>query len=57
MLSLPINNLQDYIFSLHILLMTSKGATRQYNSYCLRVGVASLYPTKRVEVFAIELFG
>lgn len=57
MLRLPINNLEGNIFSLHMLLMTSRGATRQYNSYCLRVGLAPLYPTKRVEVFAIELFG
>lgn len=32
---LPINNLQGYIFSLHILLMTSSRATRQYNSNSL----------------------
>ena len=57
MLRLPINNLQGYIFSLHILLITPRGATRQYNSYSLRVGVASLCPTKNVEVFVIEMFG
>jgi hypothetical protein len=54
---LPINNLQGYVFSLHILLMTSRGATRQYNSYSLRVGVASQCPTKTVEVFVIGPFG
>ena len=57
MLRLPINNLQGYIFSLHILLMTSRGATRQYNSYSPRVGVASLCPMKTVDVFVIEVFG
>lgn len=54
---LPINNLQGYIFSLHILLMTSRGATRQYNSYSLRAGVASQCPTKTVEVFVIGPLG
>ena len=57
MLRLPINNLQGYIFSLHILLMTSRVATSQYNSYSLRGDVASLCPTKNVEVFVIKLFG